>query len=190
MKSKYTKSQLENYIFPLIKAIKKKHKKNKTLIIGIQGGQGTGKTTLTEYIKERLTKKGNYVVSFSIDDFYKTYKARKKISKKYKNNPFYQIPRGMPGTHRIRKLKNTLDKIRKGKQFEIPRFDKSLHNAAGDIAEKIKVNKKQDFVFFEGWCLGLPYITPNILIQHCKKHNIKIDYKKKHLQTLTKKIKP
>ncbi len=189
MESIYTKPQLKKYIFPLIKTIKNKHKKNKTLIIGIQGGQGTGKTTLVDFLEKKLEQ--NYKVrSFSIDDFYKTYRERKRLSKKHKNSPFYQIPRGMPGTHSIRKLKNTLGKIKKGKPFEIPEFDKSLQNAAGDISRKTKVKQKQDFVFFEGWCLGLPYITPKILIQHCKKHNIKIDYKKKHLQALTKHIKP
>jgi len=182
---KYSKKEIEKYISPLIRKIKKK---KKPLIVGIQGGQGTGKTTLADFLKKRL--KTNYKVkSFSIDDFYKTYKERKKLSKKHKDNPFYQIPRGMPGTHRVKKLKNTLKKIKKGKSFEIPRFDKSLHDAAGGISGKTKVKQKQDFVFFEGWCLGLPYITPKVLIQHCKKHNINIDYKKKHLQTLTKHIK-
>jgi len=143
----------------------------KTLIVGLQGGQGTGKTTIVEVIKKNL--RGYNVHSFSIDDFYTSYQDRQKLAKKYKDNPFYQIARGMPGTHRVDYLLKTLQKIRQGKPFQIPVFDKSLRQAQGDISKKtIKVTKRQDFILFEGWCVGLPTVSSAELINICKKTKI------------------
>jgi len=158
-KDKYiTKQQYIEFIVPLLEKIINLHRLNKTAIIGIQGGQGTGKTTLVNYIKDILKKLDYKVESFSIDDFYLTYKERVKLGEKYKDNPFYQI-RGMPGTHRVKFLLETLMRIKKGKEFELPIFDKSLHGAKGDVLKKtIKVKKRPDFVLFEGWCLGIPCV--------------------------------
>ena len=58
--------------------------KNKTTrIIGLTGGQGSGKSTISKILKIILKTKFNLnTVVFSIDDFYKTLKDRKKMSKK------------------------------------------------------------------------------------------------------------
>ena len=97
----YSSSSEQQIISQLLRKIVSLHKKGKTLIVGIQGGQGVGKTTLIKYLKEHLLTQGYRVQSFSIDDFYESYKKRQILSKKYPLNPFYQIPRGMPGTHRL-----------------------------------------------------------------------------------------
>ena len=56
--------------------------KKSTIIIGISGGQGSGKSTITNILKLILKKKYSLTVSnFSIDDFYKTRKIRKKCQK-------------------------------------------------------------------------------------------------------------
>ena len=52
-------------------------------IIGLTGGQGTGKSTISNIFKIILKEAyGLETVIFSIDDFYKTLKERKKMSKK------------------------------------------------------------------------------------------------------------
>lgn len=187
-KSFYSKSQFEKFILPLTKKIISKHKKNKTTIIGIQGGQGTGKTTLVIFLKECLTLLGYKVQEFSIDDFYKTYKERMLLSKKFQENPFFQISRGLPGTHRVKYLLKTLSKIKKGYNFNIPVFDKALHNAKGDVLKRtVKVKGRQDFIFFEGWCIGMPTASTKEVLKACKKNSFdlkKIDPALKHTQAV------
>jgi D-glycerate 3-kinase len=187
---KFTKEEEKRLIVPIVKTLQDLHKKGSTTIVGMQGGQGTGKSTIVRFIEKHLRKKGYKVKSFSIDDFYKTWTERKKIQKKYPRNPFYQIPRGMPGTHRIENLLTGLRKAKKGKKFEIPIFDKSLHEGKGDVLKKtVEVNSRQDFILFEGWCVGLPNVTSKKLEEICKRNKIglkKLDPKLKYHKTVLK----
>ncbi len=168
----------------LCQKIPQHYKPKHTIIIGIQGGQGTGKTTVSNFLKQYLMSRGFKVQSFSIDDFYTSYSERQKLQRKYPGNPFYAISRGLPGTHRVKLLQETLQKAKAGKNFVIPIFDKSLHHAAGDISPKsILVTGRQDFILFEGWCLDLPRVSSSELLRVCKKNNIllkKIDPQLKH----------
>ena len=71
----------------------------KPLIIGLAGGQGSGKTTFAQFLKLILENRYNLrTVTVSIDDIYKTKKERIKISKKI--NKLFLI-RGVPGTHDV-----------------------------------------------------------------------------------------
>ena len=172
---KFSKLTLNKVMNPLIKEIISKHKKNKTTIVGFQSGPGLGKSTWVKHIKKKLRLKGYKVESFSIDDFYQTNKERLKFSSKYPNNEFYQISRGMPGTHRLKFLKETLKKIKQGKPFQIPYFDKSKYKGRGDVIKKVtKVKGRQDFILFEGWCVDVPLITNNQLKNICKKYKFNL----------------
>ena len=118
--------QLNNFYIPICEFINKKYKsKLKTIIIGLSGGQGSGKTTITQILK--LILKANHrlnTINLSIDDFYKTRKEREKMSKN-----IHQLfhTRGVPGTHDISLLKKTFKTIlsKKFQNFKIPKFDKS-----------------------------------------------------------------
>ena len=44
-------NQLKNFYIPISKMIVKNYKKNKTIIIGLSGGQGSGKSTISNIIK-------------------------------------------------------------------------------------------------------------------------------------------
>ncbi len=189
-KNKYiSRQQYVEFIVPLLEKIINLHRLNKTIIIGIQGGQGTGKTTIVNFIRDILKKLEYQVESFSIDDFYLIYKEREKLGEKYKDNPFYQI-RGMPGTHRVKFLLDTLKKIKQGKEFELPIFDKSLHGAKGDVLKKtINVKQRPDFVLFEGWCLGIPNVSIKELAEISKNNNLnleKLDPNLKHSKLVLK----
>ena len=154
-RSKITKIKnlKKNYI-PISFWIEKKYKeKGKTLFLGLSGGQGAGKTTMTGILKIILNKffKRNVCVT-SIDHFYKTLDERNVMSKQI--HPLFKT-RGVPGTHDIMLVKKFFNKIKKNKfkEFKIPKFDKSIDDR---IKNKYwsKISKKPEIVILEGWCVG------------------------------------
>ncbi|MBI4152758.1 hypothetical protein HY495_03545 [Candidatus Woesearchaeota archaeon] len=176
MPSPFSPKEHKKIIHPLIARFEKLYQKNQTTIIGIQGGQGTGKTTLVKVLQKELQNKGYRVVSFSIDDFYLSLRERKALHQKYPQNPFYQIPRGLPGTHRLPLLTTVLSELKHGQRTELPIFDKSVDNGQGDISPlKTIISQRQDFVLFEGWCVGIPDTTPSALALLCSKQKIPLN---------------
>jgi len=146
--------QLNNFYLPISKLINKNYLHNKkTRIIGLAGGQGSGKSTISQILKKILKIRYNLdTVVFSIDDFYKKLKDRKKMSKKIN---YLFLTRGVPGTHESKLLYKCLKDLKKSsfKKFFIPRFDKSLDDRCPK-KKWIKVLKKPNIVIFEGWCVG------------------------------------
>ena len=72
-KFKNKERMIKSFLIPLCFWISKKADKKKPYFVGLAGGQGTGKTTISSLIRIILTKyfKLN-VFRISIDDFYKT----------------------------------------------------------------------------------------------------------------------
>jgi D-glycerate 3-kinase len=123
------------------------------LIQGILGGQGTGKTTLTQILRQILATLGYCTLGFSIDDLYRTYAERYQLRQA---DPRLRW-RGPPGTHDVELGLATLDRLRTAppsEPIEIPRFDKSLHGGEGDRMPP-EVVQGVDIVLFEGWFLGV-----------------------------------
>ena len=92
---------------------KKYKKKGETLFLGLSGGQGSGKTTVTGILKiilKNFFKRKIYVSS--IDDYYKTLKDRNTMS--YLTHPLFKT-RGVPGTHDIYLIKKFFNFIKKKK---------------------------------------------------------------------------
>ena len=147
--------QLNRFYLPISKMIKDEYiKKKTTKIIGLTGGQGTGKSTISNILKIILKDAYNLkTVIFSIDDFYKTLQERKKMSKRI-NELF--ITRGVPGTHDSKMLLKCLKNLKNKnfKKMNIPQFDKSIDDR---LPKKkwLKVKKKPNIVIFEGWCVGV-----------------------------------
>ncbi|MSP06190.1 MAG: hypothetical protein EXR13_01280 [Candidatus Fonsibacter sp.] len=132
----------------------KKTSLRKPLIIGLAGGQGSGKTTFSQFLKLILQNKYNLrTATVSIDDIYKTKKERIKISKEI-NKLFFT--RGVPGTHDVNFLTKFFKMLKNNnlnKSFLIPQFDKSID----DRVPKNKwydVEKNLDVFILEGWCVG------------------------------------
>ena len=146
--------QLNKFYLPLSEFIYRNYSTNKkTKIIGLTGGQGSGKSTISNILKILLKEAYNLnTVIFSIDDFYKTYKERKKMSEKL--SPLF-LTRGVPGTHDTNLLFTCLKKIKESNfsKILIPKFDKSIDDRLPKKKWQ-KVEKKQDIVIFEGWCVG------------------------------------
>lgn len=127
------------------------------LIQGILGGQGTGKTTLAAILTLILKHLGYETIGISIDDLYKTYAERQELQKQ---DPRL-IWRGPPGTHDVELGIEILTQLRQQKiPVEIPRFDKSLWQGAGDRTTP-EIVEKADIILFEGWFVGVRPIDPN-----------------------------
>ena len=146
--------QLKKFYLPISKMIKEEYfKKKKTNVIGLSGGQGTGKSTISNILKIILKEAyGLETTIFSIDDFYKTLNERKKISKKISA---LFLTRGVPGTHDTKMIYSCIKKLKKKnfKKCMIPKFDKSIDDRLPKNSW-FKVKKKPNIVIFEGWCVG------------------------------------
>ena len=156
--------QLKNFYLPICEKIHHDYQKNKKIkIIGLTGGQGAGKSTITQIIKLILNYKYNLkVVYFSIDDFYKTLKERNKLSKNV--HKLFKT-RGVPGTHDTKLLKKTFsDLVKKNfKPVSIPSFDKSKDDRVPKKKWK-KIYKQPQIIIFEGWCVGaIPQKNKNLI---------------------------
>ena len=144
---------IRSFLIPICFWISKKASKKKPLIIGLAGGQGIGKTTITSIITIILKKyfKLN-AFKISIDDFYKTRKQRILLSK---NKHPLLITRGVPGTHDINIILNFFRKIKvkKFKSLKLPKFNKAVDDRCKQSLW-YKIQSKPDVVILEGWCVG------------------------------------
>ena len=144
---------IKNYLIPICFWIAKKSNNKKPYFVGLAGGQGTGKTTISSIIKIILEKyfKLN-VFKISIDDFYKTRKERIALSKKV--HPML-LTRGVPGTHDINMMLDFFkkSKSKKFKEMKLPNFNKAIDDRFPKNKWN-KINKRPDLIIFEGWCVG------------------------------------
>ena len=148
---------VDQYFRPLAQDIvQRKNNAKQAYVLGIQGAQGSGKSTAAEFLKLLLEKEHNVSCAvLSIDDFYFTRNERLNLASSI--HPLLET-RGVPGTHDIPLAMKVMGELKDQKAHEnthIPRFNKAAddrHNPElwGDITGKV------DVIIFEGWCVGLP----------------------------------
>ena len=151
-KFKNNERMVKSFLIPISFWIAGKTNK-KPYIVGLAGGQGTGKTTISSIITIILRKyfKLN-VFKISIDDFYKTRKERFFLSKKV--HPAL-MTRGVPGTHDTKIMLKFFKKA-KSKNFrslKLPKFNKAIDDRFKKKSW-YSINKRPDVIIFEGWCVG------------------------------------
>lgn len=153
---------LRQFWMPLAQQILQWRQQN-PLILGILGGQGTGKSSLAAILAQILAELELQVCRLSIDDLYKSYADRLKLQQ---FDSRYRW-RGPPGTHDVTLGLSVLQQLRQVSSqhpVALPRFDKSLHNGAGDRTAPERVTAA-DVVIFEGWFVGFRPIDP-VLFDH------------------------
>jgi len=144
----------ERHVLPLADWIAACLEPGATLILGINGAQGTGKSTLALLLQRLLESRGNLRIALlSIDDFYLTLAERERLAANV--HPLLRT-RGVPGTHDVALLQQTLERLAllaAGQATSLPRFDKGRDDR-DDAAHWGRVNGPVDLVILEGWCVG------------------------------------
>lgn len=133
---------------------------------GINGAQGSGKSTLVRLVAEALERfHGLRVASLSLDDFYLPKADRERLAREV--HPLCRT-RGVPGTHDIVLMKTTVDRLAKATPSQptlLPRFDK-LADDRVSFGEWPAFVGRPDAILLEGWCVGIratdlpPYAGP------------------------------
>jgi D-glycerate 3-kinase len=153
---------IKSFLIPVSFWIAKKVDKKQPLIIGLAGGQGSGKTTISSILTLILQKyfKLN-VFKVSIDDFYKTRKDRRLLAN---NKHPLLMTRGVPGTHDIDLMLSFFKKIKSKnfKSLKVPTFNKAIDDRYPKNLWH-KIESKPDVIIFEGWCVGARAQTANQL---------------------------
>jgi D-glycerate 3-kinase len=127
-------------------------------LFGINGAQGSGKTTINAFLQIILSEGcGCRVAGLSIDDFYKTCEEREAMGREV--HPLFAI-RSVAGTHDTVLARATLTSLMRassGEKIALPRFDKMALGGKGDrlpAAEWPLAEGPVAIVIFEGWCVG------------------------------------
>ena len=131
------------------------NKNNQTQVVGINGAQGAGKSTLAAILAWILQNAfDQHIVILSIDDFYLTKAERQKLAEQV--HPLLAT-RGVPGTHDVQLgcsvLKSLTSSHFPEEGVKVPRFDKSVDDRQ-EMSEWQYIKKPADIVLFEGWCVA------------------------------------
>lgn len=151
-------SYVENYFYPIAKEVVDS---GDCFALGVQGTQGSGKSTCSEFLKFILEKEhGLKVVVLSIDDFYLTKAER--LDKSLEVHPLLAV-RGVPGTHDVSLAIDTIEALREFKgEVSVPRFNKATDDRFPETEWDL-VTEKPDLVILEGWFVGLEAEEKSVL---------------------------
>ncbi|KAI0840787.1 P-loop containing nucleoside triphosphate hydrolase protein [Hypoxylon sp. FL0890] len=139
----------------------------KPFIVGLNGVQGAGKTTLVKALAAKLREdEGLEALVCSIDDFYLRREDQEALAAAHPDNKLLQV-RGEPGTHDMNLAREFFAALCNGQPVKVPQYDKSAYSGKGDRVPESQwetVNgpgqPKIQVVIFEGWCVGFRYLSP------------------------------
>ncbi|CAI4210604.1 unnamed protein product [Parascedosporium putredinis] len=131
------------------------------IIIGLNGLQGVGKTTLVTSLASTLTSSsGLRTLVLSIDDFYLRHDDQLRLAASHPRNALVQH-RGQPSTHDLDLALSVFRALLDGRETSVPSFDKAAFSGRGDRrpeSEWLPVNRPGEppvqAVILEGWCVG------------------------------------
>jgi len=123
------------------------------LLVSINGAQGTGKSTLTTFIKHIIESEMQaHVAALSLDDFYSTRQQRMELAERV--HPLL-VTRGVPGTHDADMIEGVLDALMSARSCTVPRFNKAIDDRCEE-QDWQTLDKPVDVILFEGWCNSSP----------------------------------
>lgn len=137
---------------PLAKIIIDK-KQDQPILVSINGTQGTGKSTLTRFLKHIIESQLScHVAELSLDDFYSSRSRRQQLGREV--HPLF-VTRGVPGTHDAELIESVLDALMNRQPCTAPRFDKASDERCAK-SEWVVYREPVDVILFEGWCNHSP----------------------------------
>ena len=175
--------------------------REKPLVVGVQGPQGSGKTYFTTKLRDELISPPNNlsVALLSLDDLYLPHSGLVRVANDHPDNPLLR-GRGHPGTHDVPLGTQVLNSLRGINApdsegiVSIPIFDKSLHSGQGDRIERTTVvNRPLDVIIMEGWCLGFyPVPSETIEQRYASSESLRssIAYRKEDIHQINELLQP
>jgi len=159
-------STVQRWYLPLAQQITKARVNEQgSLLVSFNGAQGSGKSTLTAFLKLILTHHFKLnTVEISIDDFYLTKQQRLQLAGEI--HPLLET-RGVPGTHDIKLAVDTINCLRrcsKNNPCRVPQFDKACDDRKSESDWPV-ISTPVDIILFEGWCNHAPVQTKQQLDQ-------------------------
>jgi D-glycerate 3-kinase len=119
-------------------------------VLGICGAQGSGKSTLAAAVVARLAAEGTRAATLSLDDLYLTRAERQDLAARV--HPLFAT-RGVPGTHDPALGIALIDRLARGEDCLLPRFDKASDDRLPPALWPAS-GPALDVLVLEGWCLG------------------------------------
>ncbi|CAM1511322.1 Fc.00g088350.m01.CDS01 [Cosmosporella sp. VM-42] len=164
-------------------------------VIGLNGIQGAGKTTLVKALSETLRAENVPTLVCSIDEFYLTRADQVALAQEHPDNKLVQH-RGEPGTHDLPLAKAFFTSLLKGEPTKLPIYDKAINGGDGERLPESQwkpVNQpgqpKIQAVILEGWCVGFrPLKTEAIEEKRNKPNRTLKQHKVEHLQFVNDKL--
>jgi len=135
------------------------------IVVGINGSQGSGKSTLSEFLKLSLELlHGIPTAVMSLDDIYLSKSAREKLALEV--HPLLRT-RGVPGTHQIALGLETIDSLLSASDTSstlLPSFDKSIDDVL-PLSSWRQFQGRAEVVILEGWCVAARPQSEGALLQ-------------------------
>ena len=149
-------SDARQFFVPLFEDIKEaiRASERRPFMLGINGAQGTGKSTLAKLLCTLLEEDGFRVANLSIDDFYYSKARRLKLASNV--HPLLSS-RGVPGTHDVElalKIMQQLAGAGAEERITLPGFDKAVDDCLPREA-CTQVQGPIDLIILEGWFVGV-----------------------------------
>ncbi len=123
----------------------------KPFFVGVNGCQGSGKSTLCDFLVHYFTSKNLTAVTVSLDDFYLSKQQRLSLAESV--HPLLKT-RGVPGTHDTKLARDTFIALGNDGSVALPRFNKAIDDPF-PADEWPVIQAPVDIVLMEGWCWGV-----------------------------------
>ncbi len=158
------RAMVERVHRPVAQAIvTKRAQAGRPIVVGLCGSQGSGKSTMSAFLKALLEEQGLRTAILSLDDLYLTLPEREELGRTV--HPLLRT-RGVPGTHDTGLGIALFDVLadRDGAEVSLPQFDKAEDTRAPGSTWP-RVRAPVDVVLFEGWCVGAAPQSDEALVE-------------------------